>query len=117
MFKVERDYNVERIKLDNTVLMLENDTFSSFYAQLSAQVALCNWPNAQERQTLKNFFIGQIRDVDLQQKLIKAKTDLNNTLKLALEREKGASTTLQFQKLLPHNQSSNTFKIKQEPTF
>ena len=42
IFKVERDYTVERIKLYNSVFMLEIDTFSSFYARLSAQVALCN---------------------------------------------------------------------------
>ena len=60
LFKVERDYTVERIKLYNTVFMLENDTFSSFYARLSDQVSLCNWPNAQERETLKDLFIGRI---------------------------------------------------------
>ena len=49
LFKVEREFTVERIKLYNTVFMLQNDTFSSFYAHLSAQVALCNWPNDQEK--------------------------------------------------------------------
>ena len=97
--------------------MLENDTFSSFYARLSAQIALCNWPRAQERDTLKDLFIGRIRDVDVQQQLIKAKVHLDDTFKLALESEKGASTSAQFQKLLPHNQSSSTIKVKQEPTF
>ena len=72
LFKVERDYTVERIKLHNTIFMLENDTFSSVYARLSAQIALCNWPHAQERDTLKDLFIGRIRDVDVQQQLIKA---------------------------------------------
>ena len=71
LFKVARDYTVERIKLYNTVFMLDNDTFSSFYARLSAQIALCNWPNAQERETLKDIFIGRIRDVHVQQLLIK----------------------------------------------
>ena len=117
LFKVERDYTVERIKLYNTVFMLENDTFSSFYARLSAQVALCNWPNAQERETLKDLFIGRIRDVDVQQQLIKAKAVFDDTFKLALECEKGASTSAQFQKLLPHNQHSNAIKVKQEHTF
>ena len=60
LFKVEEDYTVESIKLYNSVFMLENDTFWSFYARLSAQVALCNWPNAQERETLKGLFIGRI---------------------------------------------------------
>ena len=45
--------------------MLENDTFSSFYARLSAQIALCSWPNAHERDTLKDIFIGRIRDMDV----------------------------------------------------
>ena len=117
LFNIERDYTVERIKLYNTIFMLENDTFSSFYARLSAQIALCNWPNAQERDTLKDLFIGRIRDVDVQQQLIKAKVDLDDTFKLALECEKGASTSAQSQKLLPHNQFSSNIKLKQEPTF
>ena len=37
------------------------------------------------------------------------------TFKLALECEKGASTSAQFQKLLPHNQPSTGIKNKQEP--
>ena len=117
LFKVEREYTVERIKLYNTVFMLENDTFSSFYARLSAQVALCNWPQAQERETLKDLFIGRIRDIDIQKQLIKAKADLDDTFKLALECEKGANPSAQFQTLLSHNQHSNGFKVKQEPTF
>ena len=117
LFKIERDYTVERIKMYNTIFMLENDTFSSFYACLSAQIALCNWLNAPERDTLKDLFIGRIRDVHVQQQLIKAKADLDDTFKLALECEKGASTSAQFQKLLPHNQFSSTIKVKQEPTF
>ena len=117
LFKVERDYKVERIKLYNTVFMLENDTFSSFYARLSAQVALCKWPDDQEKETLKDLIIGQFRDIDVQQQLIKAKADLDGTFKPALECEKGANTSAQFQKLLPHNQHSNAIKVKQEPTF
>ena len=117
LFKVERDYAVERIKLYNTIFMLDNDTFSSFYARISAQIALCNWPNAQERETFKDLFIGRIRHVDVQQQLIKAKADLDDTFKLALECEKGASTSAQFQKLLPHKQFSNTIKVEQESTF
>ena len=62
--------------------------FSSFSSRLSAQVALCNWPNAQERETLKDLFIGRIRDVDVQERLIKAKADLDDTFKLALECER-----------------------------
>ena len=115
LFKVEREFPVERIKLYNTVFILKNDTFSSFYARLSAQVALCNWPNDQEKETLKDLFIGRIRDVEVQQKLIKAKADLDGTFKLALECEKGASTSAQFQKLLPHNQHSTGIKVEQEP--
>ena len=36
-----------------------------------------NWfyHEAQETETLKDLFIGRIRDVDVQQQLIKAKTD------------------------------------------
>ena len=80
-------------------------------------MALCNWPNAQEKETLKDLFIGRNRDVDVHQQLIKAKADLDDTFKLALECEKGASTSAQFQKLLPHNQHSNAIKVKQEPIF
>ena len=97
--------------------MLENDTFCSFYARLSAQIALCNWPNAQQRDTLKDLFIGRIRDVDVQKHLIRAKVDLDETFKFALECEKCAGTSAHFQKLLPHNQFSSTTKVKQQPTF
>ena len=95
LFEVERDYTFERIKLYNTIVMLDIDTFSSLNARLSAQIALCNWPNGQERETLKDLLIGRIRDVDVQQQLDKTKTDLDNTLKLALESEKGLAR--------PHN--------------
>ena len=61
-------------------------------------MALCNWPHDQERETLKDIFIGRVRDIDVQQQLIKAKADLDGTYKLALECEKGASTSAQFQK-------------------
>ena len=108
---------MERIKLYNTVFMLKNDTLSSFYARLSAQMALCNWPDDQKKETLKDLFIGRILDIDVQQQLIKAKADLDGTFKLALECKKGAHTSAQFQKLLPHNQHSNGIKVKQEPTF
>ena len=50
---------------------------------MSAQLALCNWPNDQEKETLKDLFIGRIRDVDVQQQLIKAKADLDGTFKLS----------------------------------
>ena len=120
LFKAEQDYTVERIKLYNTMFMQENDSFSSFYARLSAQIALCNWPIDQERATLKDLFIGRIRDVEVQRQLIRAKANFDDTLQLALENEKGAKTSEQFQKLLPHNNSSSTnassIRVKQEPT-
>ena len=115
LFKVERVCTVERIKIYNAVFRLDNDTFPSFYARLSAQIALCNWQNAQEREIFKDLFIGRICDVDVQQQLIKAKTDLDKTFKLALVWEKGAITSAHFQKLLPHNQDLNTLRVKQEP--
>ena len=98
--------------------MLDNDSFSSFYARLSAQTALCNWPINQERATLKDLFIGRIRDVEVQRQLIRAKANLDNTLQLTLEN--GAKLSEQFQKLLPHNNATssttNSILIKQEPT-
>ena len=120
LFKAEREYTVERIKLYNTFFMQENDSFSLFYARLSAQIALCNWPIDQERATLKDLFIGRIRDVEFQRQLIRAKANRDDTLQLALENEKGAKSSEQFQKLLPHNNSSSTnassIPVKQEPT-
>ena len=71
LFKGEQNYTVEKIKLHNTIFMQENDSFSSFYARLSAQTALCNWPLNQERATLKDLFIDRIRDVEVQRQLIK----------------------------------------------
>ena len=70
-----------------------NNTFSSFLARLSAQVDVSNSPNAQEKEFFKDLFIGRTREVDVQQQLIEAKTDLDGTFKLALECEKGASTS------------------------
>ena len=100
--------------------MQENDSFSSFYARLSAQLALCNWPIEQDKATLKHLFIGRIRDVEVQRQLIRAKANLDDTLQLALENEKRAKTSEQFQKLLPHNNSSSInascIRVKQEPT-
>ena len=90
LFKAERDYTVERIKLYNTIFMQENDSFSSFYARLSAQTALCNWPMDQEKATIKDLFIGRIRDVEVQSQLIRAEANLDDTLQLSLENEKGA---------------------------
>ena len=89
LFKAERDYTVERIKLYNTIFMQDNDSFSSIYARLSAQTALCNWPLDQERETLKDLFISRIRDVEVQRQLIRVKANLDDTLQLALENENG----------------------------
>ena len=69
--------------------MLETDTYISFFARLSAQAALYNWPQDQERDTIKDLFIGRARDVEVQRQLIKAGENPNNLLKLALECEKG----------------------------
>ena len=96
--------------------MLENTPF--FHPTLDLVLRwLCIWPKAQERKTLTDLFDGRIRDVGVQQQLIKDKTDLDNNLKIALECENEADTSSKFQKLLPHNQFSNTTKVKQEPTF
>ena len=73
--------------------MQENDSFSSFYARLSAQIALCNWLIDQEKATLRALFIGRIRDVEIQRQLIRAKGNLEDTLQLALENENGAKTS------------------------
>ena len=98
--------------------MQDNDSFSSCYARLSAQTALCNWPLDQERVTLKDLFIGRIRDVEVQWQLIRAKANLDDTLELALENEKGAKTSEKFRKLLPHNNTTsnntNSIRVKQE---
>ena len=69
LFKTERDYTVERIKLYNTVFMQEKCSFSSFYARLSAQTALCNWPLDQERAILKvtllsNYSLSCVKSYD-----------------------------------------------------
>ena len=88
LFKAERDYTVESIKLYNIAFRQEQESFFSFYARLSAQTALCNWPIEQENLTLKDLFIGCIRDIDVQRQLIKPKVNLEDTLQLALESKK-----------------------------
>ena len=72
-----------------TVFIQEDDLFYSFYSGRSAQTALCNWPIEQEKATLEDLFIGRIRDIDVQSQLIKAKVNLEDTLQVALESEKG----------------------------
>ena len=56
----------------------------------------------------------------IQRQLIRAKANLEDTLKLALENDQGAKTSEQFQKLLTHNSSSsintNPIQVKQETT-
>ena len=64
--------------------------------------------------------IGRIRDSDVQITLIRKNPDSGGTLKLALELEKDASVSLEFQEILPHNKNASSFslpKTKQEPTF
>ena len=104
-------------KLYNTVFTQDNDTFSSFYVRLNGQVAVCNWPKAQEREVLKVPFLGRIRDIDVQHQLIRLKANLYGTFKLALKCEKRANTSAQFQKLLPQLLSSGVVKLKHESAF
>ena len=58
--------------------------------------------------------------MEVQRQLIRVKANLDDTLQLALENEKGAKTSELFQKLLPHNNApshtTNTIRVKQEPT-
>ena len=77
----------------NTIFKQEKDSLFSFYARLSAQTALCNWSLEQEKATLKDLFNGRIRDIEVQCQLIRAKANLEDTLQLALENEKGTKTT------------------------
>ena len=69
---------------------------------------------------MKDLVIGRIRDVEVQRQLIRVKANFDDTLQLALENEKGAKTSEQFQKLLPHNNATsnttNSIRVKQEPT-
>ena len=88
LFQTARDYTVERIKVFDTIFMLETHTFSFFFLQLSAQAALCKWHQYQERETLEELFFGRVRDLEIQCQLIKAVENFDNTLKLAFECEK-----------------------------
>ena len=58
--------------------------------------------------------------MEVQRQLIRVKANLDDTLQLALENEKGAKTSEQFQELLPHNNTTsnntNSIGVKQEPT-
>ena len=120
-FKVEVNVTMERIKLYNSWDMEANESFLSFHWRLSAQAARCNWTEQEERSVVRELFIGRIRDPDVQSTLIHKNPDAAGTLKLALEVEKGTSTSLEFQKVLPLNKNgSSSFslpKIKQEPPF
>ena len=101
--------------------MEANQSFLSFHSRLSAQAACCNWTEPEERSVMRGLFIGLIRDSDVQSTLIRKNPDAAGTLKLALELEKGTSTSMEFQQILPHKMNvSSPFslpKVKQEPTF
>ena len=113
-------WNLERIKLYISWYMEANKSFLSFHSRLSAQAPCCNWTEQEECSVVRDLFIGRIRDSNVQSTLIRKNPEVAGTLKLALELEKGASTSMEFQKFLPHNKSaSSSFslpKIKQEPT-
>ena len=118
-FKVEVNVTMERIKPHNSWYMEANESFLSFHSRLSAQAACCNWMEPEERSVVRDFFIGRIRDPDVQSTLIRKNPDEDGTLKLELE--KGTSTTMEFQEILPHNKNNTSSfslpKIKQEPAF
>ena len=120
LFKAERDYTVERIKLYKTIFMQDNDSFSSFYARLCAQTALRNWPLDQERAKMKDLFIGRIRNVEVQRQLIRAKSNLDDTLQLALENENGLKHQNSFRNcscittLLPILPTLSSLQIKRQ---
>ena len=120
-FKVEVNVTMERIKLYNLWYMEANESFLSFHSRLSAQAACCNWTEPAERSVVRDLFIGRIRDPDVQSTLIQKNPDADGTLKLALELEKGTSTSMEFQTILPHNKNNTSSfslpKIKQEPAF
>ena len=52
---------------------------------------------------VRDLFIGRIRDTAVQSTLIRQNHDHHEILKLALELEKSASASMEFQKLVPHN--------------
>ena len=120
-FKVEINVTMERIELYNLWYMEANESFLSFHSRLSAQAACCNWTEQEERSAMKDLFIRRFRDSDVQSTLIRKNPDATGTSKLALELEKGTSTSLEFQKILPHNKNISSLfsllKIKQEPPF
>ena len=84
LFKVEQGYMVN---VSSSLIQ-----FSCLITILSRHFILVLVPKLpcvightyKKKKTLKDLFIGRISDVDVQQKLIKAKTDLDNTPKLAL---------------------------------
>ena len=86
--------------------MKANESSLSFHSRLSAQAACCNWTEQEERSVVRDLFIGRIRDSDVQSTLIRKNPDSAGTLKLALESEKGASTSMEFQKLMRHNKNA-----------
>ena len=86
--------------------MKANESSLLFHSRLSAQAACCNWTEQEERSVVRDLFNGRIRDSDVQSTLIRKNPDSAGTLKLALEPEKGASTSMEFQKILRHNKNA-----------
>ena len=69
---------------------------------------------------VRDLFVGRIRGSDVQSTLIRKNQDHAGTLNLALELEKGASTSMEFQKILPPNKHASPFsltKLKTRTSF
>ena len=87
LFKTQRVYTVELIKLYKTMTLFRHFTHVP---------------------SVKDLLSGQIRDVDVKQQFTKAKENLEDTVQLALESTKKAKTSERFQKLMTHNQLTPT---------
>ena len=68
-------------------------THFHIFTRVSLHKQLCVVGHQTRKIHVKDLFIVQIRVFDVQQELIKAKTNLGNTLQLALQSEKGAKTS------------------------
>ena len=112
-FKVWVNFTMERIKLYSSWYMEANESFLSFHSRLSAHAACSKWSATEKKSVVRELFKGRVRDTDVQSRLGRKNHDHDRTLKLALELEKGASASMDFQKILPHNKNSSPSSLLQ----
>ena len=98
LFKRDKNYIIERIKLYNTQ-QLDRESLQTFFLRLSGQAAQCAWAIENGKEVVRDIFIAKIKFKDIQCDIwIRPGNSPNKTLKSALLRKKGYVTASTLQK-------------------